>query len=233
MMAKDAKCEYKPSEVQWKCKLEGDSSALRDNMKTHCGILEPGKPTTVAGLSSISWPSQAHHLIPHQQLKPHPVASWLTKSPASGEARLYHDNHYSVDHGLNGKFMPYSSALSEWSSADATTRKQLSEQVMEAAGMQLHQGPHSTKGYGVGEVGYKTRVKQYLDRIHLSSVSHYADPACDDCKGKQQDGKYPARRNVVRFVDRASGLLEVDINRGHIFVSKRAATYANQGGIMY
>lgn len=234
-MEKDAeqKCEYQPKNTSWKCKLDGDSGSLRQNLWDHCGVPEPEQITSVSQLGSRAWPSQAHHLIPWQQLKKHEVTQWLSANPPKGEKVLYADNDYSVDHGNNGKFMPYSSALAEWGSASSKEKERLSRKVMREAGIQLHQGPHSFKGYGVGEAGYKTRVAEYLARIHGNSVSHYTPPECQDCKGKKQAGLVPPRRNVVRYMDKASERLEIDINTGRIFVSRRAAGFAADGGILY
>lgn len=234
IMQKDAKCEYKPDDHEWHCNLEGDGGRLRTNLAKHLGVVEPKQVTSIDDVSATAWPSQAHHLIPWQQLKGHPVTQWLAESPPKGAGKMFADSGYDVDHGNNGKFMPYSSALKEWAVANAAEKTALSRKVMALAAMQLHQGPHSTKGYGVGECGYKTRVGEYLDAINNHALSHFAAPAqCADCEGKKQNGKYPPRRNIVRYLDRASTYLEVDINLMRIYVSRRAAGFGADGGIMY
>lgn len=49
--------------------------------------------------------------------------------------------------------------------------------------------------------------------INQHALSHYKKkPPCEDCKGKQQAGKYPPRDNMVRYVDKASSVLEDDID---------------------
>lgn len=233
-MTNDTKCDYEPDEFTWKCNLSGDGGKLRANIEKHCGIPEPRKVDSIADVSYGAWPSQAHHLIPWQTLEKHKVIQWVAKSPPKGSSQVFADAGYDVDHGNNGKFMPYSSALEEWKSANATQRTELSREVMARAAMQLHQGPHSTKGYGVGECGYKTRVGEYLDAINNHASSHYADPLpCPDCEGKKQGGKYPPRRNIVNYIDGASTYLEIDINLCRIYVSSRAAGFGADGGIMY
>src|SRR2546425_2870789 len=147
---------------------------------------------------------------------------------------MYADNDYCVDDWQNGKFMPYASMLPEWSATSSTTeRLRLRRIVMEKAQMQLHQGPHSFKAYVAGGTGYKSRVDEYLKAITNNSIGHYkAEPPCPDCKSKEQAGYVAPRRNVVRFVHKASERLEIDINIGKIFVSRHAAEYAAAGGAM-
>lgn len=221
------KCEFQPPEYTWKCTLDGDSGRLAQNITTHRGVAKPGVPAKLADVTNDRWPSQAHHLIPWQQLEDHQVTQWLTKD----KGKLYSHNGYSVDHGKNGKFMPYVSDLPEWSGASTARKREIAEEVMGRARIQLHQGPHSYKPYGVGEEGYKTRVEEYLAKIHKTARDHYAaEPPCEDCKSKSQAGKFPPRRNAVRAMDQASLNLELDINAGRIFVSRRAAEFVAAGG---
>lgn len=234
-MDKEQKCEHNSESTSWKCKLDGSSDSLAKNIVAHCGVREPVWPaptgTSINDCNAHCWPHQAHHLIPWEQLKKHPVVQWLSASPPVGSGKLISDNDYSVDHGMNGKFMPYVSVVDEWRSASAEERSALAHRIMSLVGIQLHQGRHSAKKYGAGEVGYKTRVKEYLDRIHGNCHFHHSkEPPCKDCQGKTEAGKLPPRRNVVRFMDRASTCLEVDINTGRIFVSKRAAGFVIAGG---
>jgi A nuclease family of the HNH/ENDO VII superfamily with conserved AHH len=229
LMEEDVKCEFKPKDETWTCILEGDADRLGRNIKKHREIKKPQVPKTLADVSSDSWPSQAHHLIPWQQLDKHPVIQWLAES----KQKLLKDTYYSVDHGRNGKFMPYASDLPEWSSSSAAKKRKIAEKVMQKAGIQLHQGPHSYKPYGVGEEGYKTRVAEYLDAIHDDSGDHYvSDPPCKDCKAKSKGGKRSPRANVVRYMDAASGFIETDINVGRVFVSRRAADFVEAGGLV-
>jgi len=223
------KCEYKPKKNEWKCNLAGDGGRLATNITKHCGIPKPAVPTSLAGVTTDVWPSQAHHLIPWQQLEKHPVAQWLS----SDKGKLRDHNSYDVDHGNNGKFMPYASALTDWAGATKTKKRKIVEAVMSEAGIQLHQGPHSYKPYGVGEEGYKTRVGEDLVEINGNSMDHYsAQPPCKDCKDKEEAKKKAPRRNVVRFMDKASTLLEGDINAGKIYVSRRAAEFVEAGGVL-
>jgi len=225
----DQKCEHKPPDAKWQANLEGNSDHLTDNLWRDRGVPKPTTPLSVKQVSSRVWPSQAQHLIPWTQLKKHPVTQWLKETPPAGSSVLWADNDYSVNHGNNGKFMPYASGLTEWDGANAVEKEELVNTVMRAAGIQLHQGPHSSKHYGVGEDGYKSRVAEYLQRIHDNSLKHC--PPCKDCEGKKQATKLPPRRNVVRFVDLASERLEIDINMGRIFVSRRAAAFVAGGGV--
>lgn len=228
-MDADRKCEHRDEKSSWKVNLVGDGGRLEKNLKKY-GVPKPLTPPSVKLVRARAWPSQAHHLIPHQQLIKHPVTAWLTTSPQSGATRLTDDNHYDVDHGANGKFMPYASSLMEWAGASTAEKEAIVGTVMGAAGIQLHQGPHSFSSYGVGESGYKTRVAEYLERIHDHGLAHAA--TCEDCKSKGDADKVPPRQNVVRFLDLASTRLEVDINCGRIFVSRRAAGFAAAGGVM-
>jgi hypothetical protein len=228
-MEQPQKCEYQPEDASWKCKLAGSSESLSQNLTDHCGIIKPTTPASVQDVSSSCWPCQAHHLIPWQQLEKHAVTQWVAESPPQVAGKVLKDNDYSVDHGNNGKFMPYASSLSEWAGANQAQKRKLVEAVMGAAGIQLHQGPHSYRSYGVGEAGYKTRVKEYLDRINANSLDH--QEFCPECKQKSQNDKVPPRRNVVNFLDKASERLEVDINLGKVFVSRRAAEFVAAGGV--
>ena len=223
------KCEFPEKDDSWTCTLDGESDRLASNIKKHRGIPKPKVPARLADVSSDSWPSQAHHLIPWQQLADEPVVQWLSTS----KNKLRGNNDYSVDHGKNGKFMPYVSDLPEWSGASPAKKRQIAENVMTLAGIQLHQGPHSYKPYGVGEDGYKTRVEEYLTKIDDTSIDHYSkDPPCADCQSKSKGGKKAPRRNVVLYMDAASRFLELDINTGRIFVSRRAAEFVEGGGAL-
>lgn len=224
---KDGKCEFQPDQKQWKANLDGDAATLGRNMGN-----QPENATKEADLSASCWPSQAHHLIPHLTLKSHRVAQWLKEGSV-----LYGDTRYDVDHRNNGKWMPYASNLAEWRTAAATPaqvahNRSLMFKVMQLAQIQMHQGKHSgSNTYGIGECAYKECVKKYLDKIANHAVSHYKkQPPCEDCKGKKQADKLPPRDNMVRYVDKASALLEQDINCCRIFVSRIAAEFAQAGG---
>jgi hypothetical protein len=219
-MAKKDECEYKPEDTPWRCNLSGDSTTLGN----HLG--EKPHASKESELSSGSWPSQAHHLIPHKQLAAHPVSKWLKKGSI-----LLADTQYDVDHEKNGKWMPYASGLKEWRSSGVRRKRALMFKVMELSGIQLHQGRHSHNPYGTGSLGYKERVDQYLDKIRNNAITHIkGPPPCEDCKSKQDAKKFPPRDNTVKYVDRASGLLEGDINNCVVFVSKIAAEFAEAGG---
>jgi hypothetical protein len=220
-MAKKEKCDYKPEDTRWRCNLTGNSTALGTNLG------DKPEASKESELSAGSWPSQAHHLIPHKQLNQHPVKKWLKKS-----SMMYADTQYDVDHRNNGKWMPYASGLKEWQRAGQKKKHDLMFKVMELSGIQLHQGRHSSKPYGMGKTGYKERVDQYLDKIRNKVATHAeGPPECEDCISNQSDkGLDPPRDNTVRYVDRASGLLEDDINKCEIFVSKIAAEFAEAGG---
>ena len=129
--------------------------------------------------------------------------------------------------------------LPEWktgatSAKDIAQNKTLMFKVMELAQIQLHQGKHSSSNrYDISERAYGLRVKDYLDKIDNNAMSHYAGVCkCQDCSGKEQAGKCPPRENTVRYVDRASRLIEGDINSLRIFVSRIAAEFAQCGGFI-
>lgn len=225
-MSSDGKCEYKPEEEKWKANLDGSATRLGSKLgnKPHA--------TSEAELSATSWPSQAHHLIPHLTLKGHAVAQWLKKG-----SRLYADTNYDVDHKNNGFWMPYASGLREWkqgarTAAQKARNRDLMFKVMRLANIQLHQGRHSgSQRYGIGVDSYKGRVSAYLKKIKNHSVSHYAGPmACKECSTGAKKGKYPPRANSVAYVDRASALIANDIRRCLIFVSQIASEFAQTVG---
>lgn len=220
-MDKDEKCDFKPDKTTWKANLDGSGTAL--------GVYLKNKPNAASEseLSSTNWPSQAHHLIPHLTLKKHAVKDFLKKDKI-----IYDDTKYNVDHQNNGKWMPYASSLPEWKKASKKKKRELMFKVMSLSRIQLHQGKHSSSDrYGIGEAPYKKRVEQYLDKIRNNAASHYKGPkACEDCKSKKQANKCPPRDNTVRYVDKASKLIEKDINKSRIFVSKIAAEYAQTVG---
>lgn len=220
------KCNYKPSDEGWVCKLEGESSTLAKFLGD--------KPDAISEveLTKYKWPSQAHHLIPHLTLIKHNVSKWLK----AGDV-LFNDTYYNVDHENNGKWMPYASSLPEWkvgatSAVDKKNNKELMFKVMRLSQIQLHQSKHSSSNrYGIGEAPYKERVIQYLDKIRNNGTSHYVGTRkCEICTEKKQTNKYPARENTVRFVDRASSLIEKDINKCKIFVSRIAAEFQDIEG---
>lgn len=226
IMEKGEKCDYKPDKTEWKANLSGSGKALAGYLgnKPHA--------SSEATLSNASWPSQAHHLIPHLTIKSHLVAKWLKTSDY-----LFSDTYYNVDHRNNGKWMPYASSLPEWvkgatRKADIEKNRVLMFKVMGLAKIQLHQGKHSSSNrYGIGETSYKKRVAQYLDKIRNNATSHYAGtPECSDCGEKKQSGKYPPRKNTVKYVDKASELIEEDIDCCRIFVSRIAAEFTEVGG---
>lgn len=220
-MEKDEKCNYKPDKKKWICNLIGNSTTL--------GNYLGNKPiaNTESELSSSKWPSQAHHLIPHLTLKDHPVADWLREGN-----KLYGDTYYNVDHDNNGVWLPFASSLPEWSTSSGKKKRELMFKIMELSGLQMHQGPHSGRNdYGVGALPYKVRVNDYLQKIDNHGMSHYAGrTACKDCKDKKHANKFPPRENTVRYLDKASELLNKDIQKQIVFVSSIAAQFAQTVG---
>ena len=221
MPKQEGKCEHKPKKSTWTANLAGNSTTLGDNLKN--------KPdaATAADITASDWPSQAHHLIPHLQLKAHAVAKWLKKSSI-----IFEDTKYNVDHKKNGKWMPYASKLPEWKKYSAKKKRDLMFLLMRVSGIQLHQGRHSRKNkYGIGVAAYKARVAEYLDKIRNRSAAHVkGPPKCKPCDGKKDGDKYPARHNTVTYVDNASRLLDGDIKECRIFVSRIAAEFAETEG---
>ena len=225
------KCDYRPEDEKWGANLSGSGAALAAQLEKKQAKPEAGSENE---LSASRWPSQAHHLIPHKTLNDHDASGWLNESKSG--SKLYADTRYNVDHRNNGKWMPYASSLPEWvtgatKKADKDSNRKLLFKIMELARIQIHQGRHSTKNkYGIGKMGYKERVKQYLDKIDNNGISHYVGVnACEDCK--ERNGKYPPRDNSVRYVDKASEFIEADIKAGTIFVSRIAAEFVDAGGI--
>jgi hypothetical protein len=223
-MDEEIECQYKPAKEPWNCVLAGDSGHLETNIKRDRKISKPQTPARLAQVNSRVWPSQAHHLIPHVQLSGHVVTEWIEQDKGT----LQYDANYSVNHGMNGKFMPYASALAEWSSASTDRKTEIANAVMKAAGIQLHQGAHSYEPYNDGQAGYKTRVEEYLEAVKDQSVSHYDPEVCEKCS-QEKSGKVPPRRNTVTMLDRASKQLDQDIRDGQIAVSRRASDYVASG----
>ncbi|HEY8509565.1 MAG TPA: AHH domain-containing protein [Steroidobacteraceae bacterium] len=221
-------CEYEPPNTNWKANLQGDSRRLAENITKHMHVPKPATPKSAAELSSTCWPCQAHHLIPWKQLQGHAVTQWVAQKPPKVAGKVIKDTKYDVDHGANGKFMPYASDLPEWKTATAAEKDELARKVMGFAGIQLHQGRHTATKYSVGEDGYKSRVDEYLTRINKHLLNHMQ--VCPKCKEKTQNGRVPPLNNVVLYLDKASERIEVDINLGRIFVSRRAADYVASGG---
>jgi hypothetical protein len=222
--SEDVKCDAKKG-AGWKCNLVGDATTLGNNIGNYPGKKpKPPTPRSIDDVTDSDWPSQAHHLIPHQQLIKHPVTRWLTTNPKRASKTIYKDNDYDVDAGVNGKWMPYVSSLPEWKKASKKKKQDLANKVMKAAGIQLHQGPHSFKPYGPSDPGYKTRVGEYLKAIVDNALEH-DESGCDPCSKAADADKKAPRRTIARFVDNASENLEADIDACRIFVSRRAAEY--------
>jgi hypothetical protein len=219
------KCSHEEDKTQWKCNLEGETAGhLTENIPT-CYEEEPewppstGKPN-LGNCTKTTWPSQAHHLIPWKQLKAHKTAHYLAKN----KNKLVDNNHYSVNHGNNGYFMPFASNITDWDSASEIKKQKIAIALMDVTGIQLHQSKHSYEAYECAEQGYKEAVNKYLNIILNEALIHY--DICEQCKSKKQGNKVPPRMAVVRFVDRASQILKSDIMNKRIFVSKRAAQWA-------
>jgi hypothetical protein len=226
-------CTHTDDKSGWKCNLEGATDGhLTSNIPRDKKIKEPiwpppGGPKTLASCKAGNpgvWPSQAHHLIPWKQLKPHRVTSYLAESPSEAPAKMWADNNYSVNHGNNGKFMPFASNLADWDAA--TDQQKVAEDLMDKVLIQLHQSRHSSTQYDGAKQGYKERVKEYLKEIADRGAKH--PDQCDECKAKKNGDKWPPRAGMVAFVDKASALLEQDINDMDIFVSRRAAVWAGK-----
>lgn len=225
-LEKSTPCTFREGVERWRCVLAGNSDHLASNITRDRSVAKPQTPIRLSQVHAKCWPSQAHHLIPHQQLARHAVTQWIAES----KGKLLGDCDYSVNHGNNGKFMPYASSLEDWKSASTERRREIADAVMRRAGIQLHQGPHRYKPYGQGHAGYKTRVAEYLQKITSHSAGHYsASSGCAECR-QRTNGKVQPRRNTVQMLDRASRQLESDIRRGRIFVSRRAADHVDDVG---
>ena len=231
-LIEDTKCDHTEEKQNWKCVLEGQTADhLTSNISRDRNIAEPVWPPPTGGRSLVNcrkgnpgiWPHQAHHLIPWQQLQKHDVTIYLAETPPHRAGKMWADNNYSVNHGKNGKFMPYASDLAEW--AASGNPQKIAEDLMDLVSNQLHQSRHSFTQYEGADDGYKTRVNEYLRRIADHGLKH--PNFCDVCKNNKKANKLPPRAAIVRFVDKASELLERDIDDMDIFVSKRAAVWAS------
>ena len=221
----ESKCSHEDDKSAWRCVLEGKTrGGLIENLNRDRAIAEPVWPPASGDNSEKAvtkgspgvWPHEAHHLIPWQQFRDHPVKAYVSKK-AKG-SKLLADANYSVNHGNNGLFLPFVSDLKEWK--NSKDKQALAERVMTKLGRQLHQGRHSSTAYGGGKKGYKARVKELLDKIKDSEISHLT--ACKACKDKSEKGKHPPREQITRKLDRVSGRLESEIGRNDVFVSRRA-----------
>lgn len=219
------KCDHNLDKKNWKLVLEGKTTGhLTENIPRDRGLPEPTWPppngvSSVKQCSSSMYPAQAHHLIPWKTLIKHSVLIHLDHK----KSRVYADNNYSVNHGNNGKFMPFATPLIEWVKATGEAEKtKVANALMDCVGIQLHQGPHSARTYDDNFVNqaYKVQVQMYLDKISDHALKH--TNFCDECKAKKDADKWPPRENIVGFLDKASSLLEKDIGAGFIFVSRRA-----------
>ncbi len=77
------------------------------------------------------------------------------------------------------------------------------------------------------------RVDQYLDKIENNALSHFAGAfKCDDCSSKKTNDLYPPRTNSIRYFDKASSLIEKDINKCRIFVSEIASKFHQDIGFI-
>ena len=226
----EEKCDHTPDKTNWRCVLEGKTDGhLVINITRDRGIPEPIWPPPDGNKSIASvntratppvWPHQAHHLIPWKQLKSEDAVIYLDAS----ENEIYSDNNYSVNHGNNGLFMPYSADLAEWSTTE--NKQKLSEDLMDAVNIQLHQSRHSFTKYDGAKQAYKARVEKYLETISDDGLKH--TDFCDPCKEGKDGGKFPPRENIVNAMDRASKNLEKDIEDMDIFVSRRASIWAGK-----
>jgi len=231
------KCDHSLPKTKWRLKLEGRTDSLADharngrgddglvtNIVEDRGIKEPIWPPAgqVPSLAAIkkgnpgTWPHQAHHLIPWQTLDKHDVRRFL--DPGWKGSKLASEANYSVNHGRNGKFMPYVSSLPEWQRTSNADRKQaIAEEVMDKLGIQLHQGPHKTEAYGAGARGYKKMVTELLNGIRLTENLH--QQTCKVCEAAKTGDKFPPRKEVSVKLDWASGRLERAIDSNETFVS--------------
>ena len=227
----ESKCDHTEPKDGWRVVLAGKTRGhLIENLNRDRKVAEPVWPppsgkNSIEGVISGSpgaWPHEAHHLVPWQQLGKHAVKAHLKKG-----SKLLADANYSVNHGNNGKFLPFASDLAEW--RKSKDKQALAERLMSTVGLQLHQGRHSTASFGGGKKGYKARVQELLDKIRDSELTHLK--VCKECLGKKDGSKYPPRAQMTRKVDFVSKRLDTEINGGAIFVSKRAYLAWDAGSI--
>lgn len=229
----ESPCDHSEPKTNWRLVLGGKTRGhLIENLNRDRKIAEPiwPPPSGTNSIGAVSsgtpghWPHEAHHLIPWQQLSKHNVKQFLKK----GE-KLRADANYSVNHGNNGKFLPFASDLTEWKGASVKKKQELAEQIMSKLGLQLHQGKHSMSPYGAGKKGYKTRVKEMLDSARDSETKHTR--ACKPCADNKDNSKLPPREQMTRKLDGISRRLEGEINSAKIFVSKRAYLAWDNGSL--
>jgi hypothetical protein len=229
----ELQCGHNANKEGWKCVLEGKTdSHLTTNITRDRNIDRPSWPPatgkkTIDNCDRSTFPHQSHHLIPWKTLRKHPMVIFIAENPpeGTGTKTIWKDNNYSINHGNNGKFMPYASDLEEWALAGGESAKQeLAEKLMDKLGIQLHQSKHGTiRAEGV-EQQYKDQVKEYLGLIHDHALTHPS--TCEECISKKKDDLWPPREGLANLLDMASRLLENDIDTNRIFVSKYAAKWA-------
>jgi hypothetical protein len=216
-------CDHTDDKSGWRCNLEGKTAgALIDNIERDRSKAKPvwpppGGTNSVHDATKTNWPSEAHHLIPWQMIAGragHKVKQYLKRG-----TYLIADANYSINHGNNGKFMPFASDLKEWKGTESVKAK-VAFDLMDRVGIQLHQSRHSYESYGGNTEGYKTIVTELLDTIRLSESRHR--DKCEECKTKADDKKFPPRKQMTHKMDKVSKSLETQIGRGKIFVSRRA-----------
>ena len=92
-------CDHSAPKTGWRCVLQGKTAShLVENISRDRKIKRPTWPAPNGSnsLADVSrskrtWPHEAHHLIPWQQLKKHPVRQFLKKG-----SKLLVDANYSV-----------------------------------------------------------------------------------------------------------------------------------------
>jgi hypothetical protein len=221
--ASESPCDHSDDKTNWRCNLEGQTAgALIDNLSRDRGKKKPVWPAP-GGANSINdaskeyWPSEAHHLIPWQMIAGQ--GGHKVKQHLKSATFLTSDANYSINHGNNGKFMPFASDLKEWRGSEEEKAK-IAFKLMDRVGIQLHQSRHSGESYGGNREGYKTRVTELLNKIRNEEDIHHI--TCKECTKKANGKKFPPRKQVTHKMDYASKTLEQEINRGKIFVSRRA-----------
>lgn len=192
---------------------------------------EQTKPAARNEDKSKWYTHQAHHLISgNQALKGSDMEDWILASKYNDK-----DTGYSVNCTGNGFWAPSTpkDLVGKWGAGKGVLsdkqRQEHAEKVMDAAGAQIHIGPHNISDPddpdGHHHLSYdkylKKKLKEISDRIHLWSDQCYL---CKPEKGKPQ-----ATHEVHNVLDRLSNHMQGELKgprqNWRTFISKYARDY--------
>lgn len=220
-----------------------DTTCSSERLKKNMGGAVPALPGLKKGEKAASrcqlescsareYPSEAHHLIPHDYLPTQSVCNWLVKPDGKGKApytrdkeyALAEDTNYDTDHPRNGLCLPHAADTREWIQARDNSRKKakIAFRLMNLTNKQLHQGKHTHTVYVPNTAGYKTEVGRLLNLVSHTAKTHAK--ICAICKEKGKKKLRP-RNEVVEHMHGVSDIMRASIAKNKVFVSRRAAEY--------